>query len=40
MHAAPGKKEDEVGNSTVAQWITVLEEKLGKVAAYLQAKNN
>ena len=38
LHTALGKQEDEVSSSTVAQRLTVLEEKMGEIVAHLQAK--
>ena len=38
LHASLGKQEDEVNSSTVAQWLTVLEEKLGASVTHLWIK--
>ena len=40
LYTALGEQEDKVSSSTVAQCLTVLEEKLGKIAVHLQAKND
>ena len=39
LHAVLGKQKDKLSSSTATQRITVLEKKLGKIAAHLWAKN-
>ena len=39
LHAALGNLEVEISSSTVAQWLTALEDKLGEIAIHLQTKN-
>ena len=38
MHTVLGEQENEVSSSTVAQWLTALEEKLGEIATHLCKK--
>ena len=38
LPAALGKQEDEISSSTIAQQLTVLEEKLGEIVTHLRTK--
>ena len=40
LHAMLGKQEDKVSSSTVAQYLTVLEKKLGVIATHLWTKKD
>ena len=39
LHAVLSALEDEASSSTVAQWLTVLEDKMGEIAIQLRTKN-
>ena len=40
LHEVLDEQEDKVRNSTFAQQLTALKEKLGEIMAHLQAEND